>query len=56
MTCRCCESEAEELRKDHAKWFARNVTKEDRQSLESYVRLMAALRDDIELEEAVPDE
>ena len=59
MTCRCCQSEAREVQKDHARWLARNVTKKDRQSLESYVRLVDALREDIELAEkeaVVPDE
>ena len=56
MTCRCCEPEAREVQKDHARWLARNITKKDRQSLDAYARLIRELKEDIELEEAVPDE
>ena len=49
-SCRhCCESEARELRKDHERWIARNITRKDRKSIEDYAGLVSALKEDTEL-------
>ena len=48
----CAESEARELRQDHARWFARKITSKNRASFKELVRLMSDLDKDIELAEA----
>ena len=53
MTCRHCDpEERERLRKDDARWFARIITRKDRESLKGLVRLMDDLNKDIEAAEA----
>ncbi len=37
-----------ERRRDHARWFARHSTREDRESLQGFARLMSDLDKDIE--------
>ncbi len=58
MTCPYCElpiemkREERELRRDHARWIARNVARKDRKSIEDYAGLVSALKEDIELAES----